>query len=43
MAKANDGWISTARNDHLQEYWSSNAVKRTVYQKKVDQNPSNLS
>lgn len=35
MAKANHGWIPTTRDDHLQEYWTSNALKRTVFQKKV--------
>lgn len=37
MGKTDVGWVITA-NDQLREYWSSNALQRTVYQRKVYQN-----
>lgn len=35
MARAREGWVNTAKNDYIQEFWSSNVLKRTGHDKKV--------
>ncbi|CAF1244403.1 unnamed protein product [Rotaria magnacalcarata] len=39
MAKANDGWVSTAKKDTVQDFWTSNVLKRRVTQTKVQSLP----
>ncbi|CAF3631572.1 unnamed protein product [Rotaria socialis] len=39
MARANDGWVSTAKKDNVHDFWTSNVLKRKVPQPKVQSLP----
>ena len=35
MAGVGAGWLNTTKNDHVQEFYTSNVLKRPIYEKKV--------
>jgi hypothetical protein len=35
MARAGEGWTNTTKNDRVQEFCTSNVLKRPIYEKKV--------
>ncbi|CAF0757392.1 unnamed protein product [Rotaria sp. Silwood1] len=39
MARASVGWINTAQNDNVQDFWTSNILKAPVHAKKVQRLP----